>query len=101
MNISKLPINVQYSIGMGKIKDNSPEAVEFRNKFQQRLNYLKQQRLIELSNKIFGVFEKGKGDQRGIKFLMEQKPSANFFCNLSLKDLGLDKKQIIASCLCK
>ncbi len=101
MNIKNLPVEVQYQIGMGFIKDDSRDAVSFKNKFQQKLNYLKQQKLIEKSNAIFGIFDNGKGDQKGIKFLMEQKPSANFFCNMSLKDLGIDKRQVIAACCVK
>ena len=99
MEITKLPKEIQYQIGMGILKADDADARAFKNRFQQKLNYLKQQRMIEITDKLFfNHFVNGKGDKT-LKNIVGQKPAAGFFCNLSLKDLGLDKKQIIAACL--
>jgi hypothetical protein len=101
MEITKLPKEIQYQIGMGILKADDADARAFRNKFQQKLNYLKQQRMIEITDKLFfSKFANGKGDMT-IKNIIGQKPAAGFFCNLPLKELGITKKQIIAACLCR
>lgn len=99
MEITKLPKEIQYQIGMGILKSDDADARRFKNQFQQKLNYLKQQKMIEITDRLFfNHFANGKGDKT-IKSIIGQKPAASFFCNLSLKDLGLDKKQIIAACI--
>lgn len=111
LDINKLPIDIRYRIGMGydsglRIKsENDRYAVEcYRKLFQQKLNFLKQQKMIEKSNKIFQLFKSARNKigyktNENINFLLGQTPSAHFFCNLSLKDLGITKREIIAACV--
>lgn len=106
-----MPVDIRYRIGMGynsglQIKsENDRYAVEcYRKLFQQKLNFLKQKKMIEQSNKIFQLFKSarksiGYKTNENIEYLLEQTPSAHFFCNLSLKDLGISKKEIIAACV--
>lgn len=111
VNLESLPIDIRYRIGMFglnavevKSNDDKKIIVKEYNRFQQRLNYLKQQKLIEMSNKFFNVINSNHKKNCSIPnasldFLSNQKPSANFFCTLSLKDLGITKKDVIVCCL--
>lgn len=113
LNINKLPVDTRYRIGMGfdsgiAIKSESDKyAIEsYRKLFQQKLNFLKQKKMIEQSNKVFELFKSarkkiGYKTNNNIEYLLEQTPSAHFFCNLSLKDLGITKREIIAACVVK
>ena len=111
VNIESLPIDIRYRIGMYglnavnvKSSEDKKAVVKEYNRFQQRLNYLKQKKLIELSNRFFNVLNSNHKHNcsipnKSLDFLCEQKPSANFFCTMSLKDLGITKKEVIACCL--
>lgn len=111
INLESLPTDIRYRIGMYglnavTVKSNEDRKAVVReyNRFQQRLNYLKQKKLIELSNRFFNVLNSNHRyncsiPNKSLDFLCEQKPSANFFCTMSLRDLGITKKEVIAACL--
>ena len=111
INLATLPIDIRYRIGMYGLKavevkssEDKKAVIKEYNRFQQRLNYLKQQKMIEISNRIFNVINSNhkhncKTANESLDYLCEQKPAANFFCTLSLKDLGITKKEVIACCL--
>lgn len=112
VNLESLPIDIRYRIGMYglnavtvKSNEDKKAIVKEFNRFQQRLNFLKQLKLIEKSNQMFFNIINSNHKKNcsianeSLDYLAEQKPSANFFCTLSLKDLGITKKEVIACCL--
>lgn len=109
LNVNSLPVDTRYRIGMGfdidlkNLSENDKFSLnQYRKLFQQRLNFLKQQRMIEMSNKIFNSFKSKRTQSReneDLNYLLGQTPSAGFFCNLSLKDLGITKRDIILACV--
>lgn len=112
INLESLPTDIRYRIGMFglnavtvKSSEDKKAVVKEFNRFQQRLNYLKQLKLIEKSNQMFfNILNSNhkkncKIANQSLDYLAEQKPAANFFCTLSLKDLGITKKEVIACCL--
>ena len=109
LNVNSLPVDTRYRIGMGfdsglkNLSENDKFSIrQYQKLFQQKLNYLKQTKMIEKSNEIFNLFKNNRTQSReneDLNYLLGQTPSAGFFCNLSLKDLGITKRDIILACV--
>lgn len=64
---------------------------------QQVLNVLKQERLIEITNKFFGVFK--QTSLAGEIIDMYSEPDPKFVSKSSFKELGLDKEMVVDTLL--
>lgn len=109
IDIDKLPIDTRYQIGMrgnkvaiAKDETDRYQISQFHKCFQQKLNYLKQLKMIEITNKIFKNINDNRHQSvknNDLEYLLTQKPTASYFCNLSLKELGITKREIITTCI--
>lgn len=90
-----------FGIGMftqEEIKAMHPEKVErikkVHKKTQKELNIWKQEKIIALTNKIFGIFSKKEGLCKDLIELYS-KPDPKFISRTSFKDLSISKEDII------
>jgi hypothetical protein len=65
--------------------------VKVHKRAQHELNLWKQQKVIVNTNKIFGLF-------KNTKFIVDNhsEPDPKYVCKTSFKDLGIEKKEIVA-----
>lgn len=85
-----------------ELKIMHPEKIERVKKVhkhgQRTLNTLKQQKLIEITNKFFAAFT-GNASLAGEIIDMYSNPDPNFISKNSFKELGLDKEMVIDALL--
>lgn len=72
-------------------KRNRIKKVQSRT--QIMLNTWKQRKMVDISNEIFALFHKSRLAQEVIELYSE--PDPTYICNMSFKDLGITKFDVI------
>jgi hypothetical protein len=80
---------------------NKRKSIEILNhKAQKELNILKQKKIIDMTNKILGLFNKDK-TLANVIINNYSDPNPHFFCTMSLKELKISKEDIVNTFITK